>query len=236
MRPAQLIQAIGWQKKALATNPNHPIYRQSLVIDQINLIRVATALGNDEEAAEAQRDLDELVASDPAQAAINARLAVVIGGEAPKDNAERLTLAQRAYDTKRFAAAAKLFAEALQSDPKLSEDRQAQVRYNAACCAALAASGAGKVDPPLDDVTNSTLRKQALDWLRVELAVWVELVESGPPETKVFITQTLEHWQQDSDLASIRDDEALAKLPTEEQEAFRQLWANVAELLKKSQN
>ena len=71
-------------------------------------------------------------------------------GGAPKDNAERLALAQRAYDTKRFAVAARLWAEALDSDPKLAADRQAQHRYNAACAAALAAAGQGKDEPAPD--------------------------------------------------------------------------------------
>jgi hypothetical protein len=59
-------------------------------------------------------------------------------------------------------------------------------------------------------------------------------LESGPPEAKPFISQTLEHWQQNSDLAGIRDETELAKLSAQEPQAFKQLWANVAELLEKS--
>jgi hypothetical protein len=44
----------------------------------------------------------------------------------------------------------------------------------------------------------------------------------------------LQHWQQDADLASVRNKDALAKLPAEEQKAFTQLWADVAALLKKA--
>jgi hypothetical protein len=40
------------------------------------------------------------------------------------------------------------------------------------------------------------------------------------------------HWQQDTDLAAIRDAAAMAKLPAEEQKACSQLWADVAALLK----
>ncbi len=42
------------------------------------------------------------------------------------------------------------------------------------------------------------------------------------------------HWQQDTDLAGIRDAAALAKLPADEQKACTQLWADVAALLKKA--
>ena len=46
--------------------------------------------------------------------------------------------------------------------------------------------------------------------------------------------QNLRHWQQDTDLAAIRDAAALAKLPADEQKACTQLWADVAALLKKA--
>ena len=45
----------------------------------------------------------------------------------------------------------------------------------------------------------------------------------------------LRHWQEDSDLAGVRDKDALAKLPSDEQDAWRKLWADVDALLKKAQ-
>jgi WD40 repeat protein/serine/threonine protein kinase len=153
----------------------------------------------------------------------------------PADNAERLTFAQIAYDWKRFAVATRFWAEALESDPKLGDDRQAQHRYNAARAAALAAAGQGKDEPPLDDAAKAKLRGQALDWLKAELTVWGKLLESGPHQARPTIVQTLSHWEKDTDLASIRDAAALAKLPADEQKAFSQLWADVAALLKKAE-
>jgi hypothetical protein len=47
------------------------------------------------------------------------------------------------------------------------------------------------------------------------------------------IHETIQHWQQDTDLASIRDPDAGATLPAEEQEACKQLWADVSPLLKR---
>jgi tetratricopeptide (TPR) repeat protein len=79
--------------------------------------------------------------------------------------------AQVADDHKRFAAAARLWAEALASDPKLADDRQSQYRYKAARAAALAAAGQGQDQPPLDDATKAKLRGHALDWLYDELRV-----------------------------------------------------------------
>src|SRR5262249_55554324 len=131
----RLREAITWQERALTAYPRHPTYRQFLSNHLTNLIKAAHGLGLDDEAAEAQRDRDELKASDPRLAALDARLSAVSNGEAPEDNAERLALAQRAYDTKRHATSARLWAEALEADPKLAADRQKQHPYNAACAA-----------------------------------------------------------------------------------------------------
>ncbi len=45
----------------------------------------------------------------------------------------------------------------------------------------------------------------------------------------------LTHWQVDTELASVRDKEALDKLPDDERKEWRQLWDDVAALLKKVQ-
>jgi hypothetical protein len=44
----------------------------------------------------------------------------------------------------------------------------------------------------------------------------------------------LRHWQQDSDLAGLREAAALAKLPPEVRAACGRLWADVAALLEKA--
>jgi tetratricopeptide (TPR) repeat protein len=217
--------AITWQKNALATKPKHPTYRQFLANHFTNLITAARGLGDESEVAEAQRALDELQASDPRFEALDYRVAAVLQGVTPRGNAERLALGQRAYDTKRYAAAARLWAEALDSDPKLAADRQRQHPYNASCAAALAASGQGK-DAPLDRAAKHKFRQQAIAWLHGELAAWEPLVEKGPAQARTFIVQTLRHWQQDTDLASVRDPEALAALPEPEREEWQALWAS----------
>ncbi len=144
------------------------------------------------------------------------------------DNADRVIFAQAAYDRKKFAYATRLWAEALANDPKLGDDRQNQYGYHAARAAAMAVAGQGKDEPPLDDAAKAKLRGQALDWLKAELSVW----SKEPPG--LAIAQILWHWQQDSDLGGIRDAAALAKLPADEQKAFTQFWADVAEVLTKA--
>ena len=160
--------------------------------------------------------------------------ALLRGEDKPADNAERLAFAQIAYNLKKFAFATRLWAEALASDPKLGDNVQAQHRYKAARAAALAAAGRGQDEPPLDDAAKAKLRRQASDWLKAELTGWGKLVEANRPQVRPFIVRPLSQWQKDSDLAGIRDAAALAKLPAEEQKALTQLWADVAELLKKA--
>jgi tetratricopeptide (TPR) repeat protein len=245
----KLRQAISWQKKALAANPRHPIYRQFLRNHLTNLIRAAKALGNDGDASAAQRDLDELAATDPAKAALDTRMGAVLRGELPRDNGERLQLAYRAYEKKLYAVSMRLFGDALDADPKLADDRRAQHRYNAACAAVLAATTnispvapaslsvdktGGGAEKAITDADRTKLRNQARTWLEAELATWTKLVESAKAQERQAIAKTLEHWQQHSDLASVRDAAALAKLHDDERKAWKSFWANVAELLAKA--
>jgi hypothetical protein len=155
---------------------------------------------------------------------------ILKGDDRPKDDAERLALAQMCFDTKRFAAAARLWAKALESDPKLGDDRQAGHRYNAVCAAALAASGRGQDDPPPDDAAKAKLRGQALGWLEAERDAWAELVDFGPPQARAFVAQTLRHWKVDANLAGVRDADALVKLPGDERKEGQDLWADVDRL------
>jgi hypothetical protein len=71
--------------------------------------------------------------------------------------------------------------------------------------------------------------------LKTELVVWDKLLASGPSQARPFIVGNLNHWQQDTDLAAIRDKAALAKLPADEQKVFTQLWTDVAALLKRAE-
>src|SRR5262249_2689143 len=112
------------------------------------------------------------------------------------------------------------FGEAQRVDPSLSQSRHWQLLYHAACAAAKPAAGRGKDGPTPDDAAKGKLRQQALDWLRAEYKAWDGLLKSGSTQDRRFIAQALGHWTQDSDLADLRDDIALASLP----EAERKEW------------
>jgi tetratricopeptide (TPR) repeat protein len=226
----RLQQAVECQRKALAIQPTNPTYRRSLDTHLGLLINAARGLGDIEGASEAERERAKLRDSDPAIVALDARLAGVIsGGQSPKNNRERLQLAQRAYDKSLHASAARLWSDVIASDAKLRDDRQVQHRYNAACAAALAAAGQSKDDPKPDDAARASLRAQALVWLNGELDLWRMLVND--PKARPVIVQTLKHWQEDADLASVRDAPALESLPEAERGRWRALWNDVASLL-----
>jgi tetratricopeptide (TPR) repeat protein len=148
----------------------------------------------------------------------------------PRDNAERLGLAQVCMPTKHYPAAARLYADVFASEPKLADDLKAGHRYSAACAAALAGCGQGKDADRTDDQKRRRLRRQALKWLRADLAAYHQMLEKEPGKNRRLIVQQMQHWQADTDFASVRG-EALAKLPAAERKAWRQLWTDVANLL-----
>jgi serine/threonine-protein kinase len=236
---AKLREAVEWQRLALAANLRNSTYRQFLAGHLTNLALAAGGLGLTDEESDAQHELEDLNARDPRLADLDIRLAAVLEGAAAKNPGERLALAERAYQTKQYTAAARLWSESIEFAPELAADRQAQIRYNAACAAALAANSQPKPFPVdgkgklLADEASIHLRAQALDWLKAELATWTTLVESASPQQAAAIAQTLRHWLVDPDLAGVRDREDLARLPETEGEAWRSLWDSVDQLLTK---
>ncbi len=92
----------------------------------------------------------------------------------------------------------------------------------------------GGAEKPLADVDRAQLRNQARALLEAELAAWTKLLGSGNGQQRQAIAETLKHWQQDTDLASVRDEAALAKLPADEREGWKSFWAGVDALVAKA--
>ncbi len=239
----KLVEAIAEHRETIRLMPGDPR-------GYANLALVFRAQGEFAAAVVELRKARELAKADPglvqtidgelavaeSQAAIAARLPAVLRGEdQPKNATERLDFGLFCYNLKRFSASARLCAEAFQADPKLAEDMQAQHRYNAACASALAAASQGNDELPLDEPAKTRWRKQAIDWLKADLAFWTRQVAAGPQQARAAVVQILQHWKADTDLAGIREGTALAKLPQDEQKACRALWAEVEAVLKKAQ-
>jgi WD40 repeat protein len=153
----------------------------------------------------------------------------------PASPAECLELAQHCKSKKLYQTAAGLYASAFAADPRLVTDVVLGHRYNAACYAALAAAGQSVEAAKVDDKERLRLRKQALNWLRADLALRGERLETGNPADRATLQQKMLHWQNDIDLAGVRDKSALARLPDEEQKEWTQLWTDVAALLTTAQ-
>ncbi len=229
----ELIQlAIQHQQLALLANRRNPNYHQNLKVQFAVLHEVAAGLKDDQLAEIAERGLIELATSDPQFEELDARLAKVLAGEASKDTAELLAFGQRAYDLRRYDQSARFYREAIERDSTVTENRQAQVAYNAACSAALAASSKSIDEPPPVDAVKAELRTQALSCLKSELVQWEKAMEKL--ETRPVVGQTLKHWQGDSDLAGVREEAELANLPEDERVEWQGLWQRVGELLAKA--
>jgi tetratricopeptide (TPR) repeat protein len=165
------------------------------------------------------RDADRLVALDAA-------LLKILRGEAePVDTAERIALAQLCQLKKLYTAATRFYADAFAAQLGHAGDLDSPHRYQAACSAALAGCGRG-ADAPLDDTERRRLRRQARTWLWADLTEHARRVTQGWASAAATARQRLRHWQQDAAFAGVRSD-ALAKLPEDEQAAWRKLWAAV---------
>ncbi len=165
-------------------------------------------------------------------AALEGKLPGFLKGEyQAKDNTERFGLAEVCYGKKLNHAAARLYADAFAADPKAADDLKAGHRYNAACVAALAAAGQGEDAAKLVDNERARLRKQSLDWVRADLALWTKQLDSNQPADRATVQWTMNHWRDDPDLAGLRDEAPLAKLPEAERKAWQALWGEVRALL-----
>jgi hypothetical protein len=151
----------------------------------------------------------------------------------PVDAAEALLLAQLCHCKRSHAASVRFYTAAFALDRTLATDLKTTYRYNAACYAALAASGQGE-DAPRDDRERQRLRRQSLDWLKAHFAAWNEMMGQEKFDGRPTVVSQMRHWQTDPDLAGVRDPESLDKLPDDERKAWRQLWADVEALRKRA--
>jgi tetratricopeptide (TPR) repeat protein len=234
----QLDEAIACCKKAIELDPKlagahsnlgSALYDKGQLDEAIACQRKAIEL--DPKFAEARSNL----AQAERMAAFRDKLAAFQNGTyTPASTAERLGLVEWCQFKKLHHTATSLYAAAFAADPKLAADLGAGHRYKAACHAAFSAAGQGADAAKVDDKERTRLRQQALGWLRADLALRTKQQETGKPADRAEVQKTMRHWQQDTNLAGIRNAAALAQLPTDEQKACTQLWADVAALLTKA--
>ena len=150
------------------------------------LVQLYEATDKPEEAAKWRKELEARKAADPKVTALNERLTKVLNGEAPKDNAERLTLAQHAFNEKLYSASATL-DRSHEGRPEAGQRSDDRPPLQSSPQRLLAAAGTGKDNPAPDEAVKAKFRKQALDWLKAELSAWKReamIIEPGNKERR----------------------------------------------------
>jgi tetratricopeptide (TPR) repeat protein len=163
--------------------------------------------------------------------ALEGRLADIVRGTDRPAAGECLDAAELCFIKHHYATAARLYAEALVATPRLTEDLRTGHRFNAARAATLAGGGQDDDTAGLGETEREALRKQARDWLRLELAAWAKKVDTGTEGDRIQARKTLAPWRDDPALAGLRDADALEKLLPAERQECRVLWQEVADLL-----
>jgi serine/threonine-protein kinase len=159
------------------------------------------------------------------------KLSQVLAGRAePASAEEALELARLCHGhPQRFTDAVRLYGRAFTVRPALAADPRQRARHEAACVAVLGAASKGGGADKLSETERVRLRKQALEWLRTDLAAWQELRRRGEVEAEE-LRKAAVRWQSDASLASVREREGLARLPEEERAAWAKWWADVAKI------
>jgi serine/threonine-protein kinase len=194
-------------RRALEVSPKNPVFPTGLLSQFV-------------------RETEQLIALEPQLPAY------VKGGQKPHDEQELAMLVTLCWPKQQYVGAAQIYSHAFAADPRLTENVTHEHRYEAARYAALTAAGQGDA-AKLDEKERAHWRKQALEWLRADLAGWRKLLEGGSADDRALARERLRWWQEDPKLAGLRDPKALATLPAEEQDVCRQLWADVTALLAK---
>jgi tetratricopeptide (TPR) repeat protein len=117
------------------------------------------------------------------------------------------------------------FQQALCIAPDSAEvrDNLGSALYAAAHAAVKAAADKSSENERLSEPQRAENRRKALAWLRADLKLATKMLGDGQ-----LLAQSVANWQTDSTLASVRDPEALAKLPAAQRDEWQQLWADVA--------
>jgi serine/threonine-protein kinase len=225
-------------RNAATHGPGTALFLEELVAVLLQLGRFAEARTavesllkvrqNDAERRARRRQLDLC----DAMLAVETKLpAILAGKERPTDAPTQRALAEWFLKHKRLTAtAAGFYASALSTQPSLADDLEAGNRYHAACAAALAGCGTGEDVADLDGEKRAALRQLALDWLTTEYNVCDERHRAGKPGDRTVVAMTVRSWLNSEDLAGVRDEQGLAKLPAEEGRAWQALWAKVTTL------
>jgi tetratricopeptide (TPR) repeat protein len=182
--------------------------------------------------------------------ALEGRLvAILCDQDVPADAEGKLDVADLCRVTRRFAASAKFYRETFLAKPTLVDDLTSQHRLHAAIAAVQASTktNPSKDDIHLDDAERARWRAQGLDWLRAQKDAFAKMITPPAPVTArptpavtgdspnlALARKTLDIMTHHRDLACVRVEKELAKLPEPERKEWQAFWSEVAALLKKA--
>ncbi len=162
---------------------------------------------------------------------LDRELPAVLSGERKLTTAaEDLEYGRLCGFKQRFTAAARFFEAAFVLDPLAADNLAAGQRYLASRCALLAGLGHGS-DTPAEEPERTRWRRQALKWLRADLALWQKRADSGSAQQLLSVRKALNHWRTHDTLRGVRDEKAQEMLPEAERREWQKFWADAAALL-----
>jgi eukaryotic-like serine/threonine-protein kinase len=167
------------------------------------------------------------------RAGLERSLGAIISGKVTVADADLLTVAQMCQNTRLNAAAAKFYSAAFAAQPKLADEFEAGDRYNAARAAALAGCGTTNDGKQLDEQERARLRRQALDWLRADLALAAQRLDV--PDVRAAVRSRLAASKANTEFQAFVNPVQIAKLPKDEHEPWLQLWADADALVLRAQ-
>jgi eukaryotic-like serine/threonine-protein kinase len=178
----------------------------------------------------------ELIEQTRHLAELDAKLTLVLAGkEKVAEGIDLMTLGVLCFENKQmYLSATHFFTEGFAASPQLASDYRKQYRSSAARSAVLAAQGKGKEADKLMESDPPRLRRQALMWLKADLASWSKQLASEKAADREEARRSFEAWQKTPDLAAVREAAALQKLPQAERAEWASFWEKVSDLLKSS--
>jgi serine/threonine-protein kinase len=146
----------------------------------------------------------------------------------PQDAAAHIMLAKNLRDKGRFDEAIEHIMLGGQIDPKLAnyEDKLGDDFYLRACEKLRVALKPGDPTALVPQAEPSALRREALNLLRADFKLTTEILRDRGTSGR-----SLDSWQTDPALNSVRDASELAKLSGSESEEWRSLWKDVSTVI-----
>jgi eukaryotic-like serine/threonine-protein kinase len=218
-------------RAALAVNPTAGLYFNLGLVHQ-----------KQEDFVEAEDWFRKAVAADPKQTyfrevldntiQVRKYLEKVAAGQLTPPNAVvavRATKVPRHPSRRQYTQAVKLYSWAFEKDPAIADDLANSHRYDAARSAVLAAAGQDKEMPVVEPAEWSRLTGLALKWLRADLALMTAQAKDSQRQRP--LGKWLARWQEDPDLASVREPSSLTAMTPADADAWRSLWRDVDSLI-----